>query len=104
MKLTELPARLARWTAAITAIAASVIVARAGLSHPAAAQTSPAIDFRRDIQPLLKERCLECHGPRRQQNGLRLDERSSVVAGQGRRARIRPGSSATSALYLRLIG
>jgi ankyrin repeat protein len=64
-------------------------------------QAGPAVDFRTDVQPLLNARCLACHGPTQQMSGLRLDQRNSVL---GTRSRIRPGSSATSRLYLRLIG
>jgi ankyrin repeat protein len=83
--------------------AAAVLVAALGVSiHVVAAQTGPAVNFRSDVQPLLKERCLACHGPARQMSGLRLDQRSSVL-GQGTRTRVHPGSSATSSLYLRLV-
>ena len=39
------------------------------------------IDFGRDVQPLLKERCYECHGPTKQMNGYRLDRRGRALAG-----------------------
>ncbi|MEM9701198.1 MAG: PSD1 and planctomycete cytochrome C domain-containing protein, partial [Planctomycetota bacterium] len=37
---------------------------------------SPAIDFNRDVRPLLAQRCFACHGPDEEANesGLRLDE------------------------------
>jgi len=31
------------------------------------------IDFRRDLQPLFKTHCLDCHGPKQQKNGFRLE-------------------------------
>ena len=34
------------------------------------------IDFARDIQPILRTHCYECHGPTKQQHGLRLDLRA----------------------------
>ena len=29
--------------------------------------------FENHIRPLLEAKCLECHGPKKQENGLRLD-------------------------------
>src|SRR6266480_2086574 len=66
-------------------------------------QTEARIDFARDVQPLLKERCIGCHGPSQQMNGYRLDRRSTALGGVVR-ANIVPGSSESSRLYRRLIG
>lgn len=38
-----------------------------------------AIDFSRDIQPLLAKRCVACHGPDTQEAGLRLDEPAAAM-------------------------
>jgi len=32
-----------------------------------------ALDFDREIRPLLQERCIECHGEKKQKGELRLD-------------------------------
>jgi ankyrin repeat protein len=66
------------------------------------AQAAP-VDFRRDVHPLLKQYCVECHGPNQQMGGLRLDRRREAMKG-GASVVIGPGSSASSKLYLRLIG
>ncbi|HET7218406.1 MAG TPA: ankyrin repeat domain-containing protein [Vicinamibacterales bacterium] len=60
------------------------------------------IDFARDVQPLLKERCYECHGPTKQMNGYRLDRRGRALAGVVR-PNIVPGSSDSSRLYRRVL-
>jgi ankyrin repeat protein len=60
------------------------------------------IDFGRDVQPLLKERCYECHGPTKQMNGYRLDRRGRALAGVVR-PNIIPGSSDSSRLYRRVL-
>jgi len=40
----------------------------------AAGENNPdAINFMREIRPLILEKCVECHGPDQQESGLRLD-------------------------------
>jgi len=41
----------------------------------------PAADFTSDIQPLLKKRCIACHGQAMRMNGLRLDTGELVLKG-----------------------
>lgn len=42
---------------------------------------STAIDFHKEVAPIFKARCWNCHGPQQQQGGLRLDD--NVFARQG---------------------
>ncbi len=44
-------------------------------AHPAAAQSSPTIDYNGQIRPILSDNCFKCHGPdeTHRQGGLRLD-------------------------------
>ena len=52
--------------------------------------------FERRVRPLLVERCLKCHGPKKQESGLRLDSRAAILKGgdSGPAARLGlPGSS-----------
>jgi hypothetical protein len=37
--------------------------------------------FENHIRPLLEAKCLECHGPKKQENGLRLDSRKGWEQG-----------------------
>lgn len=37
--------------------------------------------FEAKIRPVLEEHCFKCHGPRKQESGLRLDSRESVLRG-----------------------
>jgi len=67
------------------------------------AQEPHKVDFARDVQPILKTRCIGCHGPAQQKNGFRLDRRSDAMRG-GTIAVIGPGNSAGSRLYQRLTG
>src|SRR5438477_5175431 len=59
--------------------------------------------FAAEIQPLLKEKCVGCHGPTQQMSGYRLDRRSTAFRGL-LRPNIIPGSSASSRLYHRISG
>lgn len=44
--------------------------------------TSPAaVDFARDIQPILAGKCFECHGPDKRKGGLRLDLKADALQG-----------------------
>jgi ankyrin repeat protein len=71
----------------------------AALSYPVTGK----VDFRRDVQPLLKQYCIECHGPSQQMHGFRLDRRRDAMRG-GTTVMIKPGNGAASRFYLKLIG
>ena len=58
----------------------------------AAGTPAAQVDFDRDIRPILQSRCYECHGEKKQKNGIRFDRKSSVF--QGGVSRIRPGRPA----------
>jgi len=60
--------------------------------------TKIRVDFYRDIEPLLKEKCQSCHGPEQQLSGLRLDNRKAALAGGNSGIVIKPGDSADSRL------
>lgn len=61
-----------------------------------------AVDFERDIRPLLHARCVECHGPTKQKSGLRLDQKAAALKGGASGAVIVPGQSAASELIRRI--
>ncbi len=58
------------------------------------------IDFNKRIRPLFQERCYKCHGPDKQESGLRLDKRQEALAGGETGPAIVPGDN-TSGLLLR---
>ena len=62
----------------------------------------PKVDFGRDVLPIFRQQCGDCHGPQKQRAGMRLDRRSSALKTFSRR--IVPGNSANSMVYHRLIG
>ncbi len=69
------------------------------------ADSARAVDFSRDIRPILAVHCYNCHGrdPHSRQADLRLDERPAALAelASGTRA-IVPGSVADSELVARI--
>ena len=62
------------------------------------AQTAPAVDFQRDIQPIFEQSCYNCHGAKAQLGGLRLDAKTMAAK------TIHPGNSQQSTLYQRVAG
>jgi len=77
-------------------LVAGVIAADAQAPSSAA----PKVDFANDIQPLFRQECVGCHGPKKQNGGMRLDRRSSAMKALTRR--IVPGNSANSMVYHRV--
>ncbi|MCA9220909.1 MAG: DUF1549 domain-containing protein [Planctomycetales bacterium] len=61
----------------------------AGIASAAepASDTSPAVTaeqeqfFEKSVRPVLAARCYECHGPEKQESGLRLDARAFILKG-----------------------
>lgn len=68
---------------------------------PIHAQSTPPIDFARDVQPIFREHCLECHGPTQQMGGFRLDRRKEAFLG-GSIAVIARGSNSGSRMFHKL--
>ena len=71
---------------------------------PAAADADEAIDFSREIRPILAEHCLHCHGPdaKKRKADLRLDELGSAIAERGGSQAIAPGKPERSTLLERV--
>jgi hypothetical protein len=72
-----------------------------GKDRPAA--VAAAVDYFKDVQPILEVRCYECHGPKKQKSDFRLDQRAAALreSPDGVK-RIQPGSSADSELIRRV--
>ena len=73
------------------------------LTAPVFAAAS-AVEFNRDIRPLLSDRCYTCHGPdkSRRTSKLRLDSEESAKGDLGGRSAIVPGSPDRSELVRRI--
>ena len=63
------------------------------------------IDFGRDIQPILSDRCYACHGQdsETREGGLRLDKRDAALTGGDSGAAFVPGNSKASELVQRIL-
>lgn len=62
----------------------------------------PAVDYARDIKPLLKQRCYACHGALKQKARLRLDTVAAMREGGDSGAAIEPGSASDSLILDRV--
>jgi Protein of unknown function (DUF1549)/Protein of unknown function (DUF1553)/Planctomycete cytochrome C len=72
-------------------------------SAAAPAGNHHGVDFARDIEPVLKADCFECHGPEKQKGGLRLDMKDTAFeADESGDIPIVPGNAAKSELIRRI--
>ncbi|MCA9054004.1 MAG: DUF1549 domain-containing protein, partial [Planctomycetaceae bacterium] len=67
-------------------------------STAAEPSASAAVDFSRDVFPIFRRSCLECHGPEKQEGGLRLDRRDESLASVS----VVPGRPDESELFRRI--
>jgi hypothetical protein len=63
-----------------------------------------AVDYLRDVKPLLARRCYACHGALKQKGGLRLDTAASMRAGGDSGPAIEPGQAQESYLIAAVTG
>ena len=72
-----------------------LLLAAGLLPAPMVAAAEKPIRFDRDIRPLLSEHCYACHGPGKQEAGLRLDdgEAATRVLDSGASAVVPPSAA-----------
>ena len=79
---------LAAWIGLITLIAPS----------PRAQRASEPVDFAREVNPILQQRCVSCHGGETRRGGLRLDRAADALRGGDSGQVIIPGKAQDSLL------
>jgi len=80
------------------------LLALCAIATAALAATPGAVDFDRDIRPILADNCFACHGPdeKPRMANLRLDVKDGMFADRGGRPVIVTGDAAASRLYQRI--
>jgi hypothetical protein len=63
-----------------------------------------SVEFLRDIQPILQNTCVECHGPKKTKAQLRLDSAAGMMKGGETGALVVPGNSEGSLIVRRVLG
>src|SRR6187401_1455330 len=82
---------------------ALVLMAAWAFSASAAEEESAEI-FSRDVRPILTAHCVECHGPTKQENGLRLDFGAAILRGGDSGPAVVAGKPAESLFVQALLG
>jgi hypothetical protein len=83
--------------------AGSAVLLAAGAAGAYAARPSPAVDFQRDVAPILERSCLRCHTPAKLKGGLLMTSRDALLRGGESGPAIVPGQAAKSLLFTRLV-
>jgi len=81
---------------ALHAIVALVVYAGDGATSAVARQ---AVDYEREVKPILREHCSACHGALKQNNGLRVDTGEALRKGGESGAAVVPGKPDQSLLW-----
>ena len=94
--------RQARFLLCHAALGMGAILTARGAALPSAAARE--VDFVKDIQPILSERCYSCHGAKKQEGQLRWDAREIALRGGEHGPVIVPGKSDQSKMILLVAG
>jgi mono/diheme cytochrome c family protein len=81
----------------------SIILAGVSLAVNWPASGAAKVDFAKDIQPILQQTCVKCHGPEKQKGKLRLDSREAALKGGKDGPVLTAGDAEKSELYRRIV-
>jgi len=65
-------------------------------------QANGGSEFERDVLPILRARCFECHGPDVQESGLRVDSRPALLTGGDFGPAVVPGEPSKTEILRRM--
>lgn len=89
--------------AAVTALGLATTVLAIDLTKLPPPSTQKGVTFAKDIQPIFKASCVDCHGPQRPKNNLRLDSLEAVLKGsRDNQDVVVPGKSDKSDLVINI--
>ncbi|MEQ1903827.1 MAG: DUF1553 domain-containing protein [Pirellulaceae bacterium] len=71
-----------------------------GTTEPLTAQT---VDFQRDVAPIFREHCEDCHGPETQESGYRVDSRKITPRGGDLYPRLIIAGNATDSPLMKIL-
>ncbi len=97
------PVLSALLVSSLTALLVSSLLVPLGAQAPQPRVPVAAVDYDKDVKPLLAQNCYACHGADVQQSGLRLDLRQNALRGGDYGPVIVPGKSGESKLIRRLV-
>ncbi len=80
----------------------TLAIAGFGICFAGSGRAAEAVDYKRQVKPLLAERCYACHGVLKQESELRLDTGEAARAGGLSGGAIRPGQPDSSLLIQRV--
>ena len=104
--MTRLQRRILTGSGCILVVGAVLLRAQSVPSAPAqpSASGQATIDFARDIQPIFKQYCAECHGPTKARARLRLHTPEVILRGGLSGPPVTPHKSDVSLLMRRVLG
>jgi len=80
-------------------VALCIAAAATASAQEASPPTAEGIEFfETNVRPVLAEHCVECHGPDKQKNGLRLDTREAFLKGGDQGPLVQAGNPGASLL------
>ena len=96
---------MGRWRPRPLILVALLAAAPATDARATPPDPGPGVDYEQQVRPLLKARCVKCHGPDRQRSGLRVDRRASLLhGGDSGEPSVVPGDGANSPLVQAVAG